>query len=257
MKLPTVTVFASLVALSSASWRVNVWNAFPDPKYWRSIIQSFGNSKSIRAYVRVYMQPFRELQHAERSSASTGEVIKDVLKEVTEDSMKALKKIQGIGESTFKARQEEKYRASIQRAFESIETKEKKYRPVFHASTIVQFLSQRVDDMAILAEGNYKSFKKQLKHYINYLKKMHMKFSSMRADKIINLIPHNYDTNEIEDYSAEKILGVYQKGADLSKSDVRKLKNKLHTLGNSATKLATSPVIVTFISLAFTLLFFM
>ena len=255
MKSSTITVFASLAALVSASWRVDIWNAFPDPKYWRPIIQSFGNAESIKAYVRVYMQPFRELQFAERSPANTGEMIKDVLKEVTEDSMNAIKKIQGIGESTFKARQEQKYRASIQKAFEFIEMKEKRYQPIFHASTIVQFLSQRVDDMAIVAEGNYKSFKKQLKHYTRYLKKMHMKFSSMRADKIIILIPHNYDMNEIEDYSAKKIIGVYRKGADLSKSDVRKLKNKLHTLGNSAAKLATS-TLATFVSLAFTLLFF-
>ncbi len=224
-----------LVGISAASNVLDPWGYLPPKQDWPLIIKSLEDVDQVKSYVRIYTQPFRELQTAERSASISPDVVKASTVAMLELSHTACRMF-NISEATFEKHSKDSFRQALEDATGVFEGPNAQHlEPIYKIRSVRNFVFQRLDDMLVAAK-KYKDFMQAKQSYEKHLEYAHRIMKNWESSRYKYIVPRNLDLDLVRKYSVEAISARLDK--KLEAEDVDSLRWQLSSLGNGASKLA-------------------
>lgn len=243
-----------VVSVRSDSYYTNPWNILPKTNDWGYILSSFESRDQIPAYVGIYVQPFRELQAAERRDNISNIAIKDSVIALLSMGQRSINDF-NVTKESFVSRDKRAFKGALLKAMDPFRgTDDDRLFPVFSRRAAGQFFYQRFDDMLVTSK-EYSDFTGRRKDFARFLRMAEVQMKQWDAHDFAFLVPRNLDFELIEKYSAKVIKARYGNYTFTDK-DIRDLRYKLYSLGNDANVgfVSTTVFLIAALSSAFILL---
>lgn len=242
MKGALVACVLLVATVKSDSYYTKPWNILPKTDDWKYIMRSFESGDQIPAYVGIYVQPFRELQAAERHANISSAAIKDSVIAMVDMGQQSIGNF-NVSEESFASRDKKAFRRALRQAMGPFRAPNAdQLLPVFSKRAVGQFFYQRFDDM-LVASKEYSDFTSRHKDFSRFLRMAQVQMKQWDARDFAFLVPRNLDFDLIEEYSV-RVIQTCHDNATLTDKDIRDLQYKLRSLGNDATTMLASTTVL-------------
>lgn len=243
-----------MASVRSDSYYTNPWHILPKTDDWRYIMSSFELGDQIPAYVGIYVQPFRELQAAERHDNISNIAIKNSVIALLDMGQQSINDL-NVTKESFVNRDKRAFGRALLKAMGIFRSPDAgRLSPVFSRRAAGQFFYQRFDDM-LVASREYSDFTSRRKDFARFLRMAQVQMKQWDARDFAFLVPRNLDFDLIEKYSAKVIKTRYDNSTFTDK-EISDLQYKLQSLGNDANInfVSTTVLLIAALSGAFILL---
>lgn len=217
------------------------WEYVPPKRDWPAIIKSLEDVDHVKSYVKIYVAPFAQLQAAERSATTSPDVIKASTVAMLELVHTACRTF-NISEVVFEKHSKDAFRQALEDATGVFEGPNSQHlEPIYNIRSIRNFIFQRLDDMLVAAK-KHRDFLQMKSDYEKHLEYAHRVLKNWESYHFKYVITRNLDLNLVRKYFVEAISSRLDK--KLESEDVDNLQWQLYSLGNDATTLVASSILM-------------
>jgi hypothetical protein len=212
----------------------DLFDLFPNKNGWKRLSKTLKNDHEVPKYVRIYAEPFKQLQKSSRNDTITVGMIKQsvlIALHLTIEASKTFK----LRKQDFRSRDMKDIRSMINKALTTFDLRmAEKLSPVFTPLALKNFASQRFEDM-FFANKKYGDFRKERSQFENKLKQLRADLKKAKGSDLRNLILITADIEEIEKRTSRNLIA-FRNEVDYIKmdEDFQKAETRVKKLGSDA-----------------------